>query len=95
MSLPFEHPCLRLSLLAAPFFVRKVEAATPDLLQQLSATSEVFSITRTPEEVSIVGQCASDEDPEAKWKCFKIAGPMEFGKPWPVISFTVVVRVHH
>ena len=81
MSLPFEHPCLRLSLLAAPFFVRKMEAVTPDLLQQLSATSEVFSITRTPEEVSVVGQCASDDDPEAKWKCFKIAGPMEFGKP--------------
>ncbi|TFK84065.1 hypothetical protein K466DRAFT_497294 [Polyporus arcularius HHB13444] len=79
MSLPFDHPCLRLSLLPTPFFVRKVQAVTPDLLQKLSAdTAEVFSITRTPEEVSVAGQCASDEDPEAKWRCFKIAGPMEF-----------------
>ncbi|RPD58044.1 hypothetical protein L226DRAFT_157973 [Lentinus tigrinus ALCF2SS1-7] len=95
MGLPYDHPCLRLSLLPAPFFVRKVQAVTPDLLLKLSSDSEsqeVFSITRTPEEVSVVGQCASDGDPEAKWRCFKIAGPMEFELTGVVCAFTTPLK---
>lgn len=48
-----------------------------------SDTSGRFlSITRTAEEISIVGEAtailAVDVD-DSKWRCINIAGPMEFG----------------
>ena len=80
MSIGRDHPSLRLSLLPAPFFVRKVKEVPAEFLRKFTEPSdEVVAMSRTPEEISIIGQCASDDDPEAKWRCFKIAGPMEFG----------------
>ena len=83
MAVTRDHPCLRLTLLPTPFYVRQVKEVPPEFLQKLTVpgdSTEVLSVTRTTEEISIVGQCTSADDPEAKWRCIRIAGPMEFGE---------------
>ncbi|KAJ7847865.1 ACT domain-containing protein [Mycena leptocephala] len=85
MSPPIDHPCLYLHVLPGAFFVRKLEPAKlGDTLKSLTENDgEGFlSITRTGEELSVVGQYREGM-PEAYkelagWRAIKIAGPMEF-----------------
>ena len=76
-----DHPALRLSLLPRPFFVRQSPNVPHDALSALSTDPHprFLSVTRTAEEWSVVGECADDADPGAKWRCIKVAGPMDFG----------------
>ncbi|KAF7337514.1 RNase Gf29 [Mycena sanguinolenta] len=86
MSPPSDHPCLHLHVLQEPFFVRKLEPGRNQLNEILKDLekdgSSFFSITRTDEELSVVGQYREGM-PDAYrevsgWRAFKIAGPMEF-----------------
>jgi hypothetical protein len=70
---------LTLSLLPETFAVCRLEpdAAIPGWAMQ----SSFFSITRTPEEISIV--CPQDDVSnsvlvEKDWRCFKVEGPLDF-----------------
>jgi hypothetical protein len=87
MPPPSSHPSLFLRLLKQPFFVTQLHpnAAIPvSFMEALSSdtSGRFLSITRTAEEISIVGEAtailAVDVD-DSKWRCINIAGPMEFG----------------
>lgn len=83
MPPPADHPCLQLTILPQLFYVVQKRSVDQDVLGLLQAAgrSGFFSVTRTSEEVSIVGEATEDMPAdEAKWRCIKIAGPMEFGR---------------
>ena len=81
MSVTREHPCLRLSVLPGIFYVRQVKEVPADILRRIAEEPQtLLSITRTSEEISIVGQCTAEEEAEGEWRCIKIAGPMPFGE---------------
>ncbi|KAJ7269409.1 ACT domain-containing protein [Mycena haematopus] len=84
MSPPSDHPCLHLHVLSEAFFVRKLKPSqlNETLRDMENDDSPFLSITRTDEELSVVGQYCEGM-PEAYkelsgWRAFKIAGPMEF-----------------
>ncbi|KAH7925176.1 hypothetical protein BV22DRAFT_1195339 [Leucogyrophana mollusca] len=98
MPPPINHPCLNLELLAGTYFVKQFpahEGIPTETLQRLSvvrATSTgpgLFSVTRTADEISVVGDAPGDD---GEWKCIKIAGPMDFGLTGVVCSFTIPLR---
>lgn len=79
-----DHPCLHLTLLDKNFFVVKLESIDEGLLASLrTGPSSVFSVTRTPEEISVAGEVfegmSQHFQDNSGWRCIKIAGPMEFG----------------
>lgn len=87
---PTDHKAFHLNLLENPFFVKQLkldENIPPEYLKSLTDTNSkgFISITRTDEEISIVGEVVitGDEtkfqEEEANWRCIKIAGPMDFG----------------
>lgn len=88
MSPPSDHPCLHLHVLPGAFFVRKLEPSslneTFKSLLEADDGQSFLSITRTSEELSVVG-LYREGMPEgfkevAGWRAFKIAGPMEFSE---------------
>jgi hypothetical protein len=95
MPPPLNHPSLELELLAETFFVKQfpVHAGVPTAiasgLNTAQQTPGVFSITRTEEEISVVGKAIDDD---GEWKCIKIAGPMEFGLTGVICNFTTPLR---
>jgi len=100
MAPPSAHPSLYLKVLERPYFVTQLhtDSAIPAaFLEALgSAHSERFlSVTRTLDEISIVGE-ANDALPvtpgDLKWRCIKIAGPMEFGLTGVLSSFTAPLK---
>lgn len=87
-----DHPCLHLTVLEPTFITFKFppNAVLPaDVLSALAKPElnrQLFSLSRTPEETSLV--CAAEDvslsDPDIpKWRCIKIKGPMEFGRSIP------------
>ena len=82
MPPPADHPSLHLTLLPKPFYVIQSRDVEEDILQRMrvAGSSGFFSVTRTADEVSLVGE-ATVETPaeEANWRCIKVAGPMDFG----------------
>ena len=90
MPPPSDHPAFRLCLLAPPFEVKQVKPSEPVPAEFLHALTDAssgkfVSVTRTDEEVSIVYET---EDTSATWRCMKIAGPMDFG--WPFLLLSVL-----
>ena len=89
MPPPFEHKAFYLALLPNAYFVKQIETSTqlPENVSSLLNGPGFFSITRTPEEISIVGEVTNDprirklSEGFSDWRCIKIIGPMEFGKP--------------
>ncbi|KAJ6575436.1 ACT domain-containing protein [Mycena capillaripes] len=103
MSPPSDHPCLHLHVLPGAFFVRRLEPKDlNDTLGSLLKDSQddgknFLSITRTNEELSVVGQY-QEGMPEgykelASWRAFKIAGPMEFNLTGVLAGFVEPLRV--
>ncbi len=85
-----DHPSLHLRVLPNNFYVVKHDPKSEGwhgLVQNLltnpsqpgGQSSQLFSVTRTDEEVSIVGECIGP-DQEGDWRCLRIAGPMEFSE---------------
>lgn len=81
MPPPLSHPSLHLSVLEKDFFVIKKDTLNGDILDALKSAPGFFSVTRTAEEISIVGEAYTDMpqsfQENCTWVCIKIAGPME------------------
>jgi hypothetical protein len=83
MPPPSDHDALQLAVLEKPFFVRQVKKISPEVLDELRPASSgaFYSVTRTAEEISIVGEAAEGAPAaEAKWRCVRVKGPMDFGE---------------
>ena len=81
MTITREHPSLRLSVLPGLYYVRKLQEVPSDVLRRIvDEPQTLLSITRTADEISIAGQCSSENEAEGEWRCIKIAGPMPFGE---------------
>jgi len=101
MPPPSEHKAFHLALLRNIYFVKQLPPATElsePILSLLNGPG-FFSITRTPEEISIVGEIT--ENPRVQslsggvgdWRCIKIAGPMEFEITGVMCNFTTPLKV--
>lgn len=79
---------LHLKALNKSFFILKLtdrHKAPAWVLEQLAGdTSRFFSVTKTEDEISIVGEAFPDMPVDCRdnmtWRCIKINGPMEFGE---------------
>lgn len=99
MPPPFEHEAFHLTLLPNAYFVKQLPTSSelPENVLSLLNGPGFFSITRTSEEISIVGEITDDPRVQSlsggvgEWRCIKIAGPMEFGNtPRRLISDRVL-----
>jgi hypothetical protein len=77
-----------LDILPGTFAVSRLDAVdqVPDW-----ATAEVVSVTRTPDELSVV--CLEDSVPEhircePGWRCLRVAGPLGFSMVGVIASLT-------
>jgi len=76
---------LHLQVLPEPFFVIQLgqgEELAPCLIKELtSGKGGFFAVTRTNEEVSIVGEAykwmPKNYEEQCAWKCIRVRGPME------------------
>ncbi|KAF7303197.1 ACT-7 domain-containing protein [Mycena kentingensis (nom. inval.)] len=86
MAPPSDHPCLHIKCLDGAFFVAKLQPSElGSLFESVQAKDDgesFLSITRTDDELSVVGKLQEGTPARfrqfATWKAFKIAGPMEF-----------------
>ena len=70
---------LKLEIIAGEFSVARLAATAA--IPEWATSAELFSISRTPNELSIV--CASDRIPsenkaEHGWSCMRVVGPLDF-----------------
>ncbi|KAF9245832.1 ACT domain-containing protein [Melanogaster broomeanus] len=95
MPPPIIHPCLHLEVLPETFYVKQYSPAgevPPDALSELNVTkarSGIFSVTRTADEISVVGEAHGDG---GDWRCIKIAGPMEFELTGVIANFSTPLK---
>lgn len=99
MPPPSDHPSLHLAVLPNDFFVvqLKYNEIDGDVLINLTGQSErFFSLTRTAEEVSVVGEIHKDLSQKyhenSGWRCIRIAGSMEFNLTGVLASFTLPLQ---
>ncbi|KAF4611725.1 hypothetical protein D9613_004229 [Agrocybe pediades] len=101
MPPPSNSPALHLIVLPEPFFVVKLQPGqeiAPCILKDLtSGKGGFFSVTRTTEEVSIVGEAykampASYKE-QSTWMCIRIQGPMEHSLTGVMASLTAPLKV--
>lgn len=57
---------MRLEVLSGHFSITKLDPAAP-------VPADFFSVTRTPDELSVVR-----ETPDGDWRCLKVEGPLDF-----------------
>ncbi|KAF9531910.1 ACT domain-containing protein [Crepidotus variabilis] len=101
MPPPSSNSALNLHLLPESFFVIQLEHGqeiAPCLLKDLTdGKGGFFSVTRTNDEVSIVGEAykwmPSQYKEQATWRCIKIQGPMEHNLTGIMASFTAPLKV--
>ncbi|KAF9454205.1 hypothetical protein P691DRAFT_798455 [Macrolepiota fuliginosa MF-IS2] len=85
MPPPSSSPVLHLQILPEPFFViqlRQGQEMAPCIIKDLaSGKGGFYSVTRTKDEISIVGEAykwmPKTYEEQCAWKCIKIRGPME------------------
>lgn len=84
MPPPSEDPALQLVSLPKAFYVMQFpqkESIPADVISEMTfGKGSFFSITRTTEEVSVVGEL-DERSPEickpfASWGCIKVRGPL-------------------
>jgi len=82
-----------------PFFVIKFrydEGIPPWVLEELASAGSFFSVTRTNEEISIVGESRQGIPENVKqfstWTCIKIMGPMEHDLTGIMADFTAPLK---
>ena len=79
---PSDHAAFHLHLLPQPFYLKQFpvdQPIPPELITALTSSNTFLSITRTNDEVSVVGQADDETEVQAEWRCIRIAGPMDFG----------------
>lgn len=87
MPPPSEDKIFHLQLLPHFYFVKQLPTSSeiPEHFLSLLSGPTFFSITRTPEEISVVGEITdgpefrSLREGDGEWRCIKITGPMGFG----------------
>ncbi len=89
---PFDTPRLKLLGVAGSFAVCKLPTGSP--LPPWATAGDLFSITRTPDEISVV--CRQDCVPEGvvcewDWRCLRVAGSMPFTLVGVLASLTTPV----
>ena len=86
MPPPSNNPALHLRIISEPFFVVQIEALgeeiPPSVLRDLtSGCGGFFSVTRTEEEISVVGKSYKGMprfyEEQSTWMAIKILGPLE------------------
>ncbi|KAH9486291.1 Cytosolic arginine sensor for mTORC1 subunit 1 [Psilocybe cubensis] len=101
MPPPSNSPALNLIVLPEPFFVVKLqpgEEIPPCIFRDLThGRGGFFSVTRTTEEVSLVGEAyksmpASYKE-QSTWMCIKVQGPMEHNLTGILASLTAPLKV--
>ncbi|KDR85701.1 hypothetical protein GALMADRAFT_234729 [Galerina marginata CBS 339.88] len=104
MPPPSQNPALHLLVLPEPFFVVKLQPGqeiAPCVLQDLTRGGEkggggFFSVTRTSEEVSVVGEAyrwmPKSYEEQSTWVCVKIRGPMEHSLTGVMASLTAPLK---
>ena len=80
-----------LTLTLQPLSLAVCRLAAEEPLPGWATRGPFFSITRTPEELSVV--CADADVPEGvkrdgPWACFKVKGPLDFGLTGILASLT-------
>ena len=80
-----------LTLTLQPLSLAVCRLAAEEPLPGWATQGPFFSITRTPEELSVV--CADADVPEGvkrdgPWACFKVKGPLDFGLTGILASLT-------
>ncbi|KAF8645353.1 hypothetical protein AX16_007856 [Volvariella volvacea WC 439] len=93
---------LSIEVLLEPFFVIQFptsEKLLPQLLSDIvygSGTERLLSVTRTSEEISVVGESWKDAPEKVKgfvnWRCLKVRGPMEHGLIGVMAALTVPLK---
>ncbi|PBL00618.1 hypothetical protein ARMGADRAFT_387195 [Armillaria gallica] len=99
MAPPSDHPSLHLTVLPNDFFVVQLKHNEIDgdvLINLTSQPERFFSLTRTAEEVSVVGEIHKDLSQRyhenSGWRCIRIAGLMEFNLTGVLASFTLPLQ---
>ncbi|KAK0465545.1 uncharacterized protein EV420DRAFT_1637669 [Desarmillaria tabescens] len=99
MPPPSDHPSLHLTVLPNDFFVVQLKHHEGDgdvLINLTSQPERFFSLTRTTEEVSVVGEIHKDLSQRyhdhSGWRCIRIAGPMKFNLTGILASFTLPLQ---
>ncbi|KAI0059462.1 hypothetical protein BV25DRAFT_1828984 [Artomyces pyxidatus] len=92
-----DHASLHLHLLPDTYFLVQLGHDAPlpaPLLARLQRPGPFLSLTRTPDEVSVVGASIAGEDDAyaADWRCIKIAGPMDLGLTGIMADFTAPLK---
>lgn len=82
MPPPSNSSALYLQVLPKPFFIVQLQEIVASVLKDLTeAKGGFFSVTRTRDEVSLVGEAyegmPSSYEEQSTWMCIKIEGPME------------------
>lgn len=96
MPPPSNSSALRLIVLLNPFFVVKLKPGqeiAPCVIKDLTdGKGGFFSVTRTPEEVSLVGEAyklmPSSYNEHSTWTCIKILGPMEHSMLYFLLDYS-------
>ena len=86
MPPPSNHASLHLQVLPKRFFVARLQSSVglPPCASRLfteSDTTSFFSVTRTSEEISLVGEShkwmPDSLKQYSRWRCIRVKGPME------------------
>ncbi|KAF5388518.1 hypothetical protein D9757_004695 [Collybiopsis confluens] len=97
MSPPVLDARLHLTVQPGLFFVSQLQEIPVSIIDLLQSNNNRFlSLTRTSEEISIVGEWYHDIPPafesDACWKCIKVNGPMDFALVGVVSELTAPLK---
>ncbi|KZP25291.1 hypothetical protein FIBSPDRAFT_950322 [Athelia psychrophila] len=99
MPPPSDHPSLHVFVAEPLYFVTKLSpdnAIPPVFLEALGVNSGRFlSITRTPDEISVVGEVQGDfpvPEDDMNWKAFRLRGPFPFDLTGILNSFIAPLK---
>jgi len=101
MPPPSSSSAFHLVVFPKPFFVVKLEPGqeiAPCVIRDLTdGKSSFFSVTRTSEEVSVVGEAytlmPSSYRERSTWSCIKIQGPMEHSLTGVMAAITTPLKL--
>ncbi|KAF8808084.1 hypothetical protein BYT27DRAFT_7223824 [Phlegmacium glaucopus] len=101
MPPPSNSSALHLQVLPEPFFVVQLQPGqeiAPSVLKDLTeGKGGFFSVTRTRDEISLVGEAyegmPSSYEEQSTWMCIKIKGPMEHSLTGIMASLTAPLKV--
>ncbi|KAJ3511355.1 hypothetical protein NLJ89_g4148 [Agrocybe chaxingu] len=101
MPPPSNSPALHLQVLPDPFFVVQLQPGqemAPCIINDLKkGKGSFFSVTRTKDEVSLVGEAYAwmpeSYKEQSTWMCIKIQGPMQHSLTGIMASLTAPLKL--